>query len=298
MAQMMPMDCAICEVADSSALFEAKLPDVANLDFSARRSPTRSHCRMVRCKQCGLIYSNPYFAPSVIHELYSAAGYIHEPQLENMARDYYAELIKSLPSLAKDARILEVGCGNGFFLKLLRDLGYRNIAGIEPGEQAVRDASPEIRPVIRNEFFDADRFEPSSFDLICCFQVFDHVTDPNDVVRQFAKLLRPGGHVFAINHNIRSMSARLLGERSPMYDVEHVYLFDRRTIALLFQKHGFGRVRARAISNGYALGYFLKMLPLPPGLKRMLGHALTAVRFDGVQVRLPGGNMATIAQRN
>lgn len=297
MTAMIAKECAVCGTAPFAVLYEARLPDVANLDFSARRAPTRSHCRIVRCRECGLVYSNPYFSPDEIQRLYREAGYIQEPQLQNMARDYYAELVKSLPSLSKDARILEVGCGNGFFLKLLHDQGYRNITGVEPGEEAVRDAPDDIRHLIRNEFFDPSRFEPASFDLICCFQVFDHVLDPNHVVGAFAGLLRPGGHVFAINHNIRSLSARLLGERSPMYDVEHVYLFDPRTITLLFRKHGFDAVESHGISNAYELSYFLKMLPLAAGVKQWLLRTLAAVSLDRLRFRLPGGNMATLAQR-
>lgn len=294
---MTPMQCAICGPAPYDVVYEAQIPPQDDLDFSARRTPTRAHCRIVRCGQCGLVFSNPYFPPEVIKRLYREARYITEPQLQNMARDYYAELAAALPDLRRDARILEVGCGNGFFLKALYDLGFRNLVGIEPGASAAEDAPPEVRPFIRNEFFDPSRFEPGSFDLICCFQVFDHVLDPDSVVAAFAGLLRPGGHVFAINHNIRALSARLLGERSPMYDVEHVFLFDRQTITRLFAKHGFSAIRSRSITNAYVLGYFLKMLPLPAFVRPALNRLIAAIGLDRLRIRLWGGNMATLAQR-
>ena len=147
--------------------------------------------------------------------------------------------------------------------------------GVEPGVEAVKSADPAIRPQIVNDLFDADLFPPASFDAVCCFQILDHLLDPVSTLQDACTLLKPGGILLLLNHNIRSWFPRVLGRRCPMYDVEHIYLFDRRTVASLLRKTGFQVVETRNVANSYTLDYAFKMFPLPRPLKQA---GLAAVR--------------------
>jgi len=267
-----------------------------SLDFSARRNPQKYHARVVECRHCGLVYSNPYFDEVALRPLYRDAAYIDEQQLENMSSDYAREFFRAAGTLDRSARILEIGCANGFFLEKLHRAGYQNLCGVEPGKDAVSKALPIIRDSIINDFFRPALFSPESFDVVCCFQIFDHLPDPDRFVADVRSLLRPGGLLLAINHNIRALITRVLGERSPMYDIEHIYLFDKSTIRRLFVANGFEVSRVSALSNSYTLAYAVKMFPLAARLKTGIVQMLKGALAD-VNLRIPAGNMVTVGRK-
>jgi SAM-dependent methyltransferase len=244
-----------------------------------------------------LVYSNPYFEEAVLRLLYRDAAYIDERQLENMSADYAREFFHIAGSLDRSARILEIGCANGFFLEKLRRAGYDNLCGVEPGKEAVSKAPPGVRDRIINDFFQPALFAPESFDLVCCFQIFDHLPDPNRFLADIGSLLRPGGLLMAINHNIQAFITRILGERSPMYDIEHIYLFDKSTIRRLFTANGFEVTRVADLSNSYTLGYAVKMFPFPAALKNGIVRALEGISLAGRSLRVPAGNMVTVGRK-
>ena len=292
------LSCTTCGGTDYAVRYEARLPKTAELDFSARRPGHHCHPRIVECRTCGQIYSNPFFTDQLILELYRRARYIDEPQLNNMISDYVREFELALGGKSKDeVRILEVGCAAGSFLDALYRKGYRHLQGVEPGEEAVSLATTEIRPLIRNEFFVSDSFPADFFDVVCCFQVMDHLPDPAAFMRAVHRILAKDGLFVTINHDIRAPITRLLGEKSPMYDIEHIYLFDRSTIQRLFITAGFDVLDCRSLLNSYTLDYALKMFPLPSALKDRVCRLVKSSGLASVTLRVPGGNMITVGRK-
>ena len=289
--------CAICGPGVAYHVRYEEQIDEGPINFTARKTPTRQHFRVVECSRCGLIYSNPILPLDTIYRLYRESPFIQEMQLKSMVRDYQDQVKDLLPLLNHHDRLLEIGCSSGFFLKAALKLGFKEVWGVEPGEEAVRRADPSISPHIVNALFRGDLFPAESFDLICCFQVLDHLLDPNAVLRDVFTLLRPGGMVLLLNHDIRSWFPRLLGERCPMYDIEHIYLFDRNTVARLLENNGFDIVHIRNTSNSYTLGYAVKMFPLPRILKSPLLAMMRWIGADRWRVRLAAGNMVSVGRK-
>jgi SAM-dependent methyltransferase len=289
--------CAICGPgAPYRVRYEEQIQG-GPVNFAARKTPTRQHFRIVQCSHCGLVYSNPIFPVDAICQLYRDSPFIQEAQLERMVRDYQTEVKAILPLLERRERLLEIGCSSGFFLEAAQALGFKEVWGVEPGVEAAARARPAIRPRIVNALFNADLFPAATFDLVCCFQVLDHLLDPSRVLRDVLHLLRPGGMVLLLNHNIRSWFPRLLGERCPMYDIEHIYLFDKNTVARLLENNGFDVVTIRNTSNSYTLGYALKMFPMPRLLKSGLLSLTQLVGASQWRVRLAAGNMVSVGRK-
>jgi SAM-dependent methyltransferase len=293
---MRELACAVCRGNDYRVRYPPQIPAREALDFSARRHPQKYHARIVECRRCGLVYSNPYFDDDVLRPLYQHAAYIDEAQLANMSEEYLREFVAAAP-VDRAARILEIGCANGFFLDRLSRAGFTNVHGVEPGRDAARNAPPSVRDRILNDFFEPGRLSIGPFDVVCCFQLFDHLPDPNQFLQDVASVLAPGGLVVAINHNVRAPITRLLGERSPMYDIEHIFLFDKQTIRRLFEANGFDVTRVADLRNAYTLGYAVKMFPFPAWLKHGLQRTLRAVSLAHRSLRVPAGNMLTVARK-
>lgn len=287
--------CAACGSTEHRLRYEARMPPNGRLDFSARRDSRGYHPRIVECTSCGQIYSNPYFTDAVLARLYSDAQYIEEPQLRNMAADYFREFRRAVgEKFGSSMRVLEIGCGNGFFLERLAAAGLTQIQGVEPSREALKTSPRSVRNKIHCGIFNPAMFPAASFDAVCCFQIFDHIRDPIKFVGGIRQILKTGGVLLAINHNIRAPITRLLGEHSPMYDVEHIYLFDRTTIRLLLEKNGFVVPQTSALWNSYTMEYVLKMLPLPRPIKTLSVALASTLKLGETTVRLPGGNMVTV----
>jgi SAM-dependent methyltransferase len=140
-------------------------------------------------------------------------------------------------------------------------------------------------------------FPAESFDAVCLFQVLDHISNPVELLEECLAVLRPGGHILALNHNVSAWSARLLGERSPIVDIEHTYLYSPTTMRAIFAKAGFDDLRVRSVRNTYSLAYLLQLVPLPSAVKQRLLPGLRAGPAARMRVTVPLGNLCLIGRR-
>jgi SAM-dependent methyltransferase len=264
--------------------------------FSARRIPDRIHYRMVACDTCGLVRSDPIADQTLLAELYASSSFDYGLEIESLQLTYARALAWLEESCERRDVLLEIGCGNGFFLQEAQRRGWREVCGVEPSADAVAAAAPELRGVIVQGMMRGGLFAPGSVDAVCMFQVLDHIAEPMEVLEQCRIALRPGGYVLALNHNVRAWSARLLGERSPIIDIEHTYLYSPETMRRLFAKAGFVDSRVRSVSNTYSLAYLAQLIPLPAALKRTLLPRLRASAIGDLRMTVPLGNLCLIAR--
>jgi SAM-dependent methyltransferase len=140
-------------------------------------------------------------------------------------------------------------------------------------------------------------FEPGSFDVVCIFQVMDHLADPVAVLSEVASVLRPGGLLLAIQHNAEAFSASALGEGSPIVDIEHTYLYAPDTLSRLCEKAGLTSLDVGACWNRYSLSYLAHLLPARTPLKGGLTALLTATGLGKLPLWAPLGNFVLVARK-
>ena len=292
--------CAICGPGTASVvLYESTITpaDLTPGVFSARRLPDRVHYQMVRCASCGLVRSDPVIASDRLHQLYDESTFDYASEVGDLRSTYGRYLERLRRRGGEQHSILELGCGNGFFLQEALGHGYTHVRGVEPSTAAVASADSSIRPGIVCDIMRPGLFPDDSFDAVCMFQTFDHLPDPGAVLDAAMAALRPGGRLLCLNHNVQAMSARLLGERSPIIDVEHTYLYSPDTMARIFSLHGYRIVELGRVFNTNSLRYLMHLLPLPGRAKRTLTRSVGAARLDRVRLRLPLGNVYLIAEK-
>jgi SAM-dependent methyltransferase len=295
-----PTVCAICGVAAGADELYSATFDAASFNrrvFSARRLPDRVHYRMVRCRECGLIRSDPAADQAALAGLYERSSFDYAAEVPNLRRTYGRYLARAARCAARPPeRLLEVGCGSGFVMEEALAQGFRVVRGVEPSRDAVASAAPAVRDLIELGPMRPELFGAGEFDLVCMFQVFDHLPEPGLVLEDCRRVLARGGTLLLLHHNVRSLSARLLGGRSPIVDIEHCYLYGLRTLGLLLRKHGFDVVEAGSALNSLSLRHLAHLLPLPAVLKGRLLQA-AAGPLGRLAVRLPLGNLFAIARR-
>ncbi|MBK5229545.1 MAG: class I SAM-dependent methyltransferase [Thermoleophilia bacterium] len=265
--------------------------------YSARRMPDRVHYRVVECDSCGLVRSDPVLDDDVVSVLYAQSTFDYDDELEGLRATYGAALARLEGCVQNRDGILDIGCGNGFVLKVALDRGWKNVRGVEPSAHAIEQASNPVRDGIVEDVMREGLFEPESLDAVTLFQVLDHIADPVGLLRACHRALRPGGAILAFNHNVTAWSAKLLGERSPIVDIEHTYLYDPETMRRLFAKAGFVDIAVEPVRNTYSIAYLAQLVPLPGSLKTRAIDWLRSGRFGRRQLTVPLGNLCLIARR-
>jgi len=103
------------------------------------------------------------------------------------------EFDQAIKDLEGSRRILEVGCGPGFFIKnAIKKLKGGEVKGIELNKSNIQQAFENNLPI---EYADVRELAANgeSFDAVCSFQVLEHVPQPRDFLKAIVKVLEPRG---------------------------------------------------------------------------------------------------------
>ena len=282
-------DPAVAVVAHFGDSYRAE--DVTAASFASRKLPEYMSHAMVRCTGCNLVYVDHPPTQEALADNYHDADYDSAEEADHAADSYAAAIAPVLARLAgrmDDA--LEIGTGTGVFLARLKDAGFARVVGVEPSIAAINAALPERRPWIRNGIFVEEDFAPESFDLITCFMTLELVREPGDLVASALRLLRPGGAFVGVTHDYRSIINRVLGVRSPIVDIEHMQLFSAASSRALLATRGFDDVEARAFANAYRPSYWMRLFPMPQGIKQGLIGAVKGSLLDAKRIPFNVGN--------
>ena len=186
---------------------------------------------------------------------------------------------------------LDVGAGDGAFCGELKSLGFSNVIGLEPSSAPIAAAEPGVRDCLRQGMFVPGRFPAEQFSLVTCFQTIEHVSDPAGLCREAVRILKPGGAVCIVAHNRRSFSCRLLGRRSPIFDVEHLQLFSSASLRRLLSEAGLHDIVVRTLYNRYPIAYWTKLFPFPARMKQAVLMGLKSIGVGQIPVTIPAGNL-------
>ena len=293
--------CPVCatDAAAGRALHEQRI-DVARLDrfaFASRKVPELMHWRLVACPTCGVLFASPAPPATALASAYRDAAYDSGEEARYAAQTYGELLREVLRRLPAEGPVLDIGAGDGAFLQVMKSFGFTNLAGVEPSRAALEAAEPELRPLIREGVFDARDFESGSFRLVSCLHVVDHLPDPLAALRAAHDLLAPGGALFVVCHDRRAPVNRVLGRRSPIYDVEHLQLFCPRSLRALLERARFREVAIRPFRSRYPLRYWLRLAPLGRTAKGRLTTVLDRAGVGSLPLTLPVGNLAALGWR-
>lgn len=249
--------------------------------------------RLMQCQACDLVYVDAPPAAGELAQAYHEADYDSSEEADDAAAAYIGAAQSALSALRQRKSALEIGTGTAVFLERLKAEGFETLIGIEPSTEAIRAAPAHRRAWIREGIFEERDYEPESFDLICCFMTLEHVPDPRVVATAALRLLRPGGAFIAVTHDYRSFVNRVLGKRSPIIDVEHMQLFSQKSVRRLFDEAGFENVAVKAFVNRYRVRYWMRLVPIPRGLKSASARVLGATGIDRIRLGANVGNLFT-----
>ncbi len=229
--------CLVCDVALSeSFLFMKRRFDGYPMGLD-----------LYRCPSCGFVQTCPMprIDQLMEHEYtsdYTAYGNEWEKASSITARKRLSLVLRHADRecLKPGARLLDVGCSTGWFLKAAQAHGFV-VSGIELSSYATQKANRLLgAEIVRDVLFENAPFGESEFDIIYSNQVIEHAVDPSAFVAMAARCLKPNGLLVLGTPNIDSIPARKLGGNwGNMRKPDHVVFFSPVSLPCLLEKHGF-----------------------------------------------------------
>jgi 2-polyprenyl-3-methyl-5-hydroxy-6-metoxy-1,4-benzoquinol methylase len=150
------------------------------------------------------------------------------------------------PHFVENGRALDIGCGQGAFLNLLKINGW-SVAGVDLSEAAAETAKRNFDiDVFVGDLEDA-AFTPQSFDYIRMNHSIEHLPDPVRTLRAAALLLKPDGKMYIETPNSEAYGLKKMGEFwMPLETPRHLFLFCPGTLKTVLQMVG---LRAEKITT-------------------------------------------------
>jgi SAM-dependent methyltransferase len=221
--------CPLCGSAALSALLSA--PD--------RYQWRKEIYDLVRCNSCSLVW---LASPPRPHEMavHYGVDYYKGIATAGEAIDRWRKQRAVIGRYKQSGDVLDIGCGSGGFLRTFKGHPWK-LHGIEiAAAMADRARLNAGASVFVGDALSAP-FAPESFDVITCFDVLEHVYDPQGLLRKVLEWLKPGGVFYTMLPNIDSWEARMFG--SYWYGLElprHLFHFSPRSLRNAMESVGFG----------------------------------------------------------
>lgn len=265
---------------------------ISSFSYSSRKRPELMHYALKECQSCRTLFVDEVPDLGGLIDNYVVASFDSHTESEYAAKTY-SKYLNHL-DLIRNRRILDIGCGDGTFLKTATLLGAESVLGIEPSQGALESAG-EVRNLIRRIPVEQCDYQ-FEFDLVTCFQTLEHLVDPKMVLSKMCTAAIPGGYIAVVCHNRLSLVNRLMGRRSPIFDIEHLQMFSVEGLEKILQSTNLKVIVSKQILNSYPLGYWLRLFPMPKVLKDFCES-----HRDSFLMRIPislfVGNRLVIAQK-
>lgn len=204
--------------------------------------------QVVGCERCGTWFLDPRPADEVIPALYPPEyepyHFAELPSLVRKARGVVqrrkaAEIRRWAD---EDARILDLGCGGGNLLRLLKEHGsgrWTLIGWDFPGPHLDELANEGFEVI--SAPVSPEHVPSRPVDLVILNQVIEHFADPAEIIDVVDLCLRPGGVVLIETPDVDGLDARFFRRRywGGFHFPRHLVLFNARSLTTLLESHGY-----------------------------------------------------------
>ncbi len=215
-----------------------------SIDLFLRERPSS----LYRCDKCGLIFYNPLPSKDALRKYYSSEeGYLpsiretaraHRENYVNHEKRYKGFIDRILKGTDNHRRILDIGCGYGFFLSYCRERGFEPF-GIEVSEQTSTWARAQGLNVFTGTIHEAP-FHEGFFDVVTSFHCLEHALDPKAEILKISSLCKKGGLFLLAIPNAGSLVAEYSFAAWKWKSwPNHLFYFSPENLRILLNKAGF-----------------------------------------------------------
>jgi len=209
--------------------------------------------QLVKCRRCGLVYLNPRPSEKEMQKKYNRKYYQRGIFNENGTEKGIAKEMKKRSgrvdeilrvSKKKKGKLLDIGCGPGFFIALMKKKGWE-VKGLDLSGWAVDFAREKLGLDVYQGRIEEIEFK-EKFDVITMYHLLEHLPDPLGSLKRVSKIITDNGILVIKGPNFASFDRIWHGKKWWSYDLPfHLYHFTPKTYCLLIKKAGFIRQEIR-----------------------------------------------------
>lgn len=274
--------------------------------------------QIVKCKNCGLVYTNPRIKSTIIIDSCSQGDdevYVSQEEGRKKTFQEGIEWIKKVTKkkenkeneankeMSNEKKILDVGCAAGFFLAVAKENGF-DPYGIELNAWLAEYGRKKfsLENVKAGTLEDA-RWKDNFFEYVTMWDVLEHVPDPIKTLKEINRITKDNGYLVISYPDYSSIFAKLFGRRWWFLLSHHIYYFTPNTMERMLQKTGFevvtDKMHWQELKICYMLDMFVK-LNKNPIIKAPFQAAtamLKTVGLKDMKVRYYASQRDVIAQK-
>jgi hypothetical protein len=184
------MKCPYCHGDNILVFLERRMPTVLSA-YSGDFAVKMAEMQVSACKDCLVGFASKKLSSEELTEIYD--NYLYISPLNDIGVTKYDGMIDTIRNnFGVNDEIIEVGCSEGYLLKKLRDIGFSNVTGVEPGPQA--DSAKALGLNVIKGYFDAGHAK-NKIDGYYLMHVFEHFEDPFSIFRLMSETLNETGKI-------------------------------------------------------------------------------------------------------
>lgn len=205
--------------------------------------------KIFRCSKCGFRKLDPIPDKEYLERIYASnyfedheRGYSYASQVEETQFAFRSTAEKFRKLIGEQGTVLDIGCATGDFIQELRATGL-DAKGIEYSEYGTHVCLEKGLDVVQGDMFQVD-YGTQQFDGIHISHVLEHLTDPNEAIKQLKKWIKPGGWIYIeVPLQFDGLLEKFQSYRQPpkrfdVFSIHHCSFFTPHSLCLLIEKHG------------------------------------------------------------
>ncbi|MEO6883794.1 MAG: class I SAM-dependent methyltransferase [Bacteroidia bacterium] len=198
------------------------------------------HAYLVQCQKCNFVFGKriPETTELIAHyQKYKRGGEISAITIKR-----YEELLDAFEKYRKTNKILDIGCGDGYFLEVAKKRGWQTF-GTEFTDEAM-ETCVKKGITIHQGILNSANYSKDNFDVITSFEVIEHINNPQSELENIREILRLGGLFYFTTPNFNSISRLVLKQNWNVIEYpEHLSYYTPKTINVFFQKNNFRKIK-------------------------------------------------------
>ena len=212
----------------------------------------RGELGVVRCKRCGLLFTNPRLKdPGKVYwgdpgKYFEEARMIFNGTAEHHRDPNYLSDLSVIEKFKPEGNFLDLGTNMGFFLRHTRGKKW-NVVGVEPSPSLSEMARSHFGLTVKTGYLEDAGFENDFFDIVTMTDVFEHISEPKLLLAGIKKIIKPDGILFikVPNGNFSLLKLRLAraSGRLSQHDIfdsyEHVVHYSPLALKSMLEGAGF-----------------------------------------------------------
>ena len=195
---------------------------------------------LVKSRPLGFVFCSRIPTEQELQKHY--ANYSRFEYYSPITKDRYRQLLTQWDPYRKTNKILDIGCGTGFFLEVAKEKGW-DVYGTEYTTNAV-EICREKGINMHQGRLNAAWYDECMFDVITSFEVMEHINNPLEEVKNIHTLLRKGGLFYLTTPNFNALERFILKDEYNVIEYpEHLCYYTPKTLNYLLAHNGFEKLQ-------------------------------------------------------